>query len=244
MERTVGPLESDLRGESTLTSEPAPVIWCATSGRHASQRRRIAVALLVAGLRAELELPTAELERRAREHPGSTPDVLVVECDLRREDYRALWRLGRLMPYARCVVVTPITNPVAVRRALEIGAKAVVDELALEQTLGPAVRAVAAGLLALPPTARSSAEKPIFTHREKETLALVVDGLTNSEIALRLQVSESTVKSHLASVFGKLGVHSRSEAAALVLDPESGLASVALPPRRRHSSRPGVRLGW
>ena len=244
METTAGTYESELRLSSSVESEPAPVIWCATSGRRASQRKRITFALLLAGLRAEVELPAPDLERYAREHAASAPDVLVFECDLTRDDYRVLWRVARLMPYASLVVVGPTTNPVAVRRALDLGAKAVVDEAALERTLGAAVRAVAVGLLALSPAARSSAEKPIFTHREKETLALVVDGLTNSEIATRLRVSESTVKSHLASVFAKLGVHSRSEAAALVLDPESGLATIALPPRRRHSSRAGMSHGW
>ena len=244
METTAGTYGSELRLSPSVTSEPAPVVWFATSSRHASQRKRITIALLVAGLRAELERPVPDLERYVREQTGAAPDVLVFECDLTRGEHRVLSRFARLMPYTSCVVVGPTTNPVAVRRALELGAKAVVDEAALERTLGPAVRAVAVGLLALSPAARSSAEKPIFTHREKETLALVVDGLTNSEIATRLRVSESTVKSHLASVFAKLGVHSRSEAAALILDPESGLASIALPPRRRHSSRAGVPLGW
>ena len=49
---------------------------------------------------------------------------------------------------------------------------------------------------------------------------LVVMGFTNSQIGSRLFLAESTVKSHLSSAFSKLGVRSRSEAAALILDPE------------------------
>ena len=52
----------------------------------------------------------------------------------------------------------------------------------------------------------------------------VAAGLTNSEIAESLFLSESTVKSHLSSAFAKLGVRSRREAAALVLDPDQGPA--------------------
>ena len=61
-----------------------------------------------------------------------------------------------------------------------------------------------------------------LTTREKQILMLVVTGLTNSQIAAELFLAESTVKGHLSSAFSKLGVSSRSEAAAVILDPERG----------------------
>jgi DNA-binding NarL/FixJ family response regulator len=54
---------------------------------------------------------------------------------------------------------------------------------------------------------------------------MVVLGLTNGEIAHKLRLSESTVKSHLSSSFTKLGVRSRGEAASLILDPAAGLGT-------------------
>ena len=51
-----------------------------------------------------------------------------------------------------------------------------------------------------------------LTTREHEVLALVADGLPNRDIALALAISEHTVKFHLASIFGKLGVSTRTEA--------------------------------
>ena len=61
-----------------------------------------------------------------------------------------------------------------------------------------------------------------LTTREKQILTLMVTGQTNSQIASELFLAESTVKSHLSSAFGKLGVSSRSEAAAVILDPDRG----------------------
>jgi DNA-binding CsgD family transcriptional regulator len=59
-------------------------------------------------------------------------------------------------------------------------------------------------------------EHPTLSHREREILALAVTGSANREIAARLYLTESTVKTHLSWAFRRLGVHSRREA-ALVL---------------------------
>jgi DNA-binding NarL/FixJ family response regulator len=70
----------------------------------------------------------------------------------------------------------------------------------------------------------------VLSHREREILELVATGLTNRQIADRLFVAESTVKSHLSSSLHKLDVRSRAEAAALLLDPEEGYARPPAPP--------------
>ncbi len=64
---------------------------------------------------------------------------------------------------------------------------------------------------------------PALSTREKQILGLVVMGYMNSQIAEQLFLAESTVKSHLSSAFGKLGVRSRNEAVNLILDSERGL---------------------
>ena len=68
-------------------------------------------------------------------------------------------------------------------------------------------------VITLPPAARH--QEPLMeslTGRELEVLALVADGLPNRDIARALDISEHTVKFHLASIFGKLGVSTRTEA--------------------------------
>jgi DNA-binding NarL/FixJ family response regulator len=126
------------------------------------------------------------------------------------------------------VVVTPPGADSDVRRALRAGARAVVFADDLEQTLGAAVRAATTGLVAFPGVARGQALKAVFSHREREILTHVAEGATNKEIADRLYLAESTVKSHLSTAFTKLGVRSRAEAAALVLDPDERPIELAL----------------
>jgi len=84
---------------------------------------------------------------------------------------------------------------------------------------------VTVGQLTVPRAVRRAIDPPAFSVREKQVLALIVLGLSNGEIAAKLWLAESTVKSHLASAFAKLGARSRSEAAALILDPEQGLGT-------------------
>jgi len=88
----------------------------------------------------------------------------------------------------------------------------------------PTLLAVAAGQCVVPAELRRLLERPALSPRERQVLALVVLDFSNAEIARRLVVTESAVKSHLTSAFGKLGVSSRSAAVELILDSGSGLA--------------------
>jgi DNA-binding NarL/FixJ family response regulator len=115
-----------------------------------------------------------------------------------------------------------------VSEAVNTGADGLVPEDDLDRSLAVVVRAVAAGHVAVPRSLRRSVARPAFSHRERQVLTLVANGLQNREIADRLYLAESTVKSHLASSFEKLGVRSRKEAAALVLDPDEGLRALVL----------------
>jgi len=71
----------------------------------------------------------------------------------------------------------------------------------------------AEAVLSLPPAHRDE-DPPLetLTAREHDVLALLADGLPNRDIAARLAISEHTVKFHLASIFGKLGAATRTEA--------------------------------
>jgi DNA-binding NarL/FixJ family response regulator len=157
-------------------------------------------------------------------------DVLVLGCDIGEAGTAAcLRRVRRAAPHLRVVVVSASRAGIGGRRALNAGAEGFVLDAAVDAMLVATVRAVHAGQVCAPPELRRLVAKPSFSQREKEILALVATGRTNQEIAARLYLTESTVKSHLASAFEKLGVRSRKDAAALLLDPEEGLQQTALP---------------
>jgi DNA-binding NarL/FixJ family response regulator len=169
--------------------------------------------------------------RRIDELVADAPDALVLAGDPQRlELLAALRRARRKAPGTRIVVVTAGSDHAspAARQTLNAGADAFVPRRDADRSLAPAVRAVLAGLVCAPRETRRALAKPTFSHREKEVLALLVTGLTNQEIASRLFLAESTVKSHLISAFGKLGVRSRKDATAILLDPAEGLAAVSL----------------
>jgi len=171
-------------------------------------------------------LPAARIGELA-----ARPDVLVLAVDVAGAvGLAVLRRLGETLPATRIVVVGGRdAMGTDARRALNAGAEAYVPGPEAERWLALAVRAVRAGLVCAPRQARRLVAKPTFSQREKDVLGLLVIGLTNSEIAARLYLAESTVKSHLASAFTKLGVRSRHDATALLLDPAEGLAPTALP---------------
>jgi DNA-binding NarL/FixJ family response regulator len=131
--------------------------------------------------------------------------------------------LRRGIEHALVVVICPEIERWEVRAVLAAGAAGVVLERELAGTLGPCLHAVRVGQICVPRQQWRQIAPPALSMREKQILGLVVMGYMNGQIAERLFLAESTVKSHLSSAFGKLGVRSRNEAVNLILDTERGL---------------------
>jgi len=108
-------------------------------------------------------------------------------------------------------------------RALAAGVEGSVLLTDLQRSLLSTLRAVSAGQCVVPRSVRQLVDRPSLSPRERQILAMVVLDCSNAEIARKLVVTESNVKSHLTSAFSKLGVTSRGAAAELILDRESGL---------------------
>jgi DNA-binding NarL/FixJ family response regulator len=197
---------------SATSPGPGPVAT-AIAGGDAAAREPIARLLADAGFSVTEQAPPAP------------PALFVVLLSHATDAERIgkLHSLGEALPDAQILAVMPAgAANASLRRVLIAGATGIVLDDDLEHTLAPTARAMLAGQLTVPGAlGRQIAPRPL-SHREKEVLALVVLGRTNREIARRLFLAESTVKTHLSSAFRKLDARSRSEAVTRIMDPESG----------------------
>jgi DNA-binding NarL/FixJ family response regulator len=164
-----------------------------------------------------------------RPDPLRRPSIAIVR---RAGDQRGLVQLiqnvRRRVPGALVVVALPAGKRPDVGLLLAVGADALIFEREVPEALGSVVRGLLAGQLSIPADLRQVIQPPALSHRERQILGLSVAGLTNMQIANRLHLSESTVKSHLSAAFRRLRVHSRREAAALVFASDDGLRRTLL----------------
>jgi DNA-binding NarL/FixJ family response regulator len=178
-------------------------------------RRRLVAVMAAAGC----EVPAVARQEGLAEYELDTRSVLIFSCDVDLPaDVTALRRMRKSLPEPAIVVVSPRSTATAVRRTLDAGADALVFEPEIDVALAASVRAVESGQSVVPRRLRAGVERPNLSHRERQVLNLVCEGHTNAEIAESLFLAESTIKSHMASIFTKLGVHSRKEAGAAYMD--------------------------
>jgi NarL family two-component system response regulator YdfI len=153
------------------------------------------------------------------------PDVVVAEVESREDD--ATSEVLSAAANGTSVVLLVPGSASEWIDMLQQGVKAVLPANVTGAQIAAATQAAAAGLLVLHPSEaeilwqmRGTNEAPEdlpegLTPREIEVLRLLAEGLGNKEIASRLSVSEHTVKFHVASIMGKLGASSRTEAVML-----------------------------
>lgn len=146
------------------------------------------------------------------------PDVLVTDIEMPGGsglDVAAeIRREGRS---TRVVILTTFARPGYLRRALDAGAAAYLLKDAPAAELADAIRRVHAGLRVVDPALAADAwsEADPLTDRERQALGLASDGLSTSDIAAALQLSEGTVRNYLSEAISKLGAKNRVEAANL-----------------------------
>lgn len=161
------------------------------------------------------------------------PDVVLMDMVMPDMDGAAATRQIRLQSEAiQVIALTSFKEEGLVQSALQAGAIGYLLKDVSADELAQAIRAAHAGRATLSPEAaqvlvQAASQAPApgldLTERERTVLALMVEGLNNTQIAARLTVSPSTIKSHVSNILSKLGVASRTEAVALAL--RHGLAS-------------------
>jgi DNA-binding NarL/FixJ family response regulator len=152
-----------------------------------------------------------------------SPDVVIMQVQMPFERAKQTLKAMRSFPDPpKVVIVTMFESPQYVRGLTGVGASAYLLKTSSAEHLVAAVRAAALdpssenAVVGMPRSMLEGTEEgvdSILSARELEIVLLAARGLSNHQIASSLHLSESTVKRHLANVYPKMGVASRSEAA-------------------------------
>jgi DNA-binding NarL/FixJ family response regulator len=186
----------------------------------------------------------ADGREAVEELPGLRPHVVLMDVRMPALDgIAATAELRRVEDPLDVLVLTTFGEDEVLWGAIEAGAAGFVLKDSSAEDLIAAVRAVAGGAAwfdpavaprlleryrrVVAPAARDAARLDLLTDREHDVLRLMARGATNAEIGATLFVAEATVKSHVGSIFGKLGV--RDRAAAIVFAYDHGVVTPGLP---------------
>ena len=185
--------------------------------------------IVLEGLRALLRSSEPEInvvEIDVKKGPRRRVDVTLVdtygELDSLEERVHSL----RADPSNGAIVVFSFSDrPLAVRKALRAGAQGFISKAVPRERIIDGIKGVARGdrvvstqrtlHAQIDPALRWPGREMGLTERESEILSLLPEGLTNRELGSQLFVSENTIKTHLRSLYTKLGVRNRAQAASL-----------------------------
>ena len=155
------------------------------------------------------------------------PNVILMDLVMPDMDGVAATRaIRQKFPTVQVIALTSFKEEGLVQKALEAGAIGYLLKDVSADELAKAIRAAKAGRSTLSPEAAQAlvhaATQPPppgrdLTERERDVLALMIEGMNNTEIAEKLVVSPSTVKSHVSNILAKLDVSSRTEAVVLAI---------------------------
>jgi NarL family two-component system response regulator LiaR len=155
------------------------------------------------------------------------PDVVLMDLLMPgMGGINAIRAIRQKQPAVQILVLTSYKEKEYVRGALEAGAIGYLLKNLSAAELAQAIRSASVG----EPTVAMEATRTLIdvvtepimpgadlTERERQVLALLAHGLSNTQIALQLELSPSTIKNHISRIFSKLGVATRTEAATLAL---------------------------
>lgn len=207
------------------TSQPIRVLLV---DDHTMVRRGLTTFLKVfADLELAGEAATGEEAVQLCARSAPLPDVVLMDMVMPGMDGATATRaIRQQFPSVQVLALTSFKEKELVQAALQAGAIGYLLKDVSADELAQAIRAAHAGRATLSPEAtqalvRAMSQPPALGHdltpREREVLTLMIEGNGNNEIAAKLVVGSSTVKSHVSNILSKLGVASRTEAVALAV---------------------------
>jgi two-component system NarL family response regulator len=175
------------------------------------------VALMNAVPGMEVVAETADGRQALELFRKHLPDVTLMDLRLPgMSGVAAITRIRSQFPQARIIVLTTYDGDEDIHRALDAGARGYLLKGMSGEELMDAIRTVHSGRSRIPAqVAERLAERmvrPALTDRELDVLREIVSGKSNKEIGQELNISEATVKTHINSILGKLGVTDRTQA--------------------------------
>ena len=174
-----------------------------------------------------------QLQQRVRQH---NPDLLLLDWELLEGKIDTLYALKKEFPDSRIVILSPAQPPPLVSTLLEAGASGCLSLNLSSEELIESLNVIAQGDIIV---SRGIVEQLVqgldqgndredlfnsLSEQQREVISLVVNGMTNREIASTLIITENTVKVHLRNVLNKLDVRNRQQLAAFAA--QSGLVSL------------------
>jgi len=209
-----------------MTNSPAQPIRVMLVDDHTMVRRGLATILKVFDdlqLVGEAENGVNAVQLAAE----VLPDVILMDMSMPEMDgASATHAIRQQFPQIQVLALTSFKEGKVIQKALEAGAIGYLLKDVSADELVRAIRAAYAGHATLSPEAAQALVETAslppapgldLTEREREVLTLMIEGLNNTQIAGRLTVSPSTIKSHVSNILAKLGVASRTEAVTLAL---------------------------
>ncbi|HEY3291990.1 MAG TPA: response regulator transcription factor [Anaerolineae bacterium] len=195
---------------------------------HAMVRRGLSTFLKVFDdLELVCEVSSGEAAIQKCDEMSPLPDVVLMDMVMPGMDGSSATRVIRQRhPTVQVIALTSFKEETLVQSALQAGAIGYLLKDISADELAKAIRAAQAGRATLSSDAtqalvHAASQPPVpgsdLTARERDVLALMLDGSNNNEIAAKLVVSPSTIKSHVSNILSKLGVSSRTEAVALAV---------------------------
>jgi len=198
---------------------------------HALLREGIA-ALVDAEPDMELVAEACDGQEAIEQYRRHRPDVTLMDIQMPNlNGTEAISRIRAEFPDARIIVLSTYSGDVQVLRAIKAGARGYILKGHVHRELLDAIRSVHAGHKRLPPEIAAElaehAAEDALTQREIDVLRLIAAGNGNKQIADKLSIGETTVKSHIGNILSKLDANDRTHAVTIGL--QRGIIELDIP---------------
>jgi DNA-binding NarL/FixJ family response regulator len=180
----------------------------------------------------ELVAEASDGEEAIEQFRRYRPDVTLMDLQMPNlNGTEAISRIRNEFPNAKIIILSTYSGDVQVLRAIKAGARGYIVKAHVHRELLDAIRSVHAGHKRIPAEiaaklAQHAADDELSS-REMDVVRLVAFGNANKEIACKLSIAETTVKSHIRSILSKLGANDRTHAVTIGL--KRGILELGIP---------------